>query len=88
MVDTIQTLGKKNVDEVTAFLGCQRWQRIGFDDATGVWTFLTSDGPMDANPGDYILKYANDHPFYPIPKQVYEDTLEQERDEDWRDRNV
>jgi hypothetical protein len=54
-----------------------RDNRFGYKN--GVWSILTLEGTMDANPGDWIIKGVKGE-FYPCKPDIFEQTYEKVED--------
>jgi len=71
VVDAI--CNQDNPSDVAEFFGEDRDNRFGFKN--GIWSILTLEGTMDANPGDWIIKGVKGE-FYPCKPDIFEATYE------------
>lgn len=70
VIEAVQN--KDNPEEVAAFFG-DPGSRFGYK--AGVWSILTLEGVMDANPGDWIIKGVKGE-FYPCKPDIFEMTYD------------
>ena len=62
-----------NQSEVAIFFGEEPCNRFGYKNR--VWSIVTLEGVMDANPGDWIIKGVAGE-FYPCRSDIFEQTYE------------
>ena len=71
VIEAIQNNG--NPEEVAVFFGEDPSTRFGYKE--GIWSILTLEGVMDANPRDWIIKGIAGE-YYPCKPHIFEATYE------------